>query len=150
MFGDCCIPCLLLMLGATLSKGPGQACPPLRVVASVAAARLVLLPLIGTGWLVLAKKLGEVARGGWGQTCKLQGVWGACRLARGLMCSHNHHGAASCAGSARHSLSVCEALCAECHFGWCMCQCWPVHSRSCSCSALRVCCAAFHRPVRCS
>lgn len=59
MFGDCCIPCLLLMLGATLSKGPGQACPPWRVVTAVAAARLVLLPLLGTGWLVLAKTLGE-------------------------------------------------------------------------------------------
>lgn len=58
MFGDCCIPCLLLMLGATLSKGPGKACPPLRVVAAVGAARLVLLPLLGTGWLVLAKTLG--------------------------------------------------------------------------------------------
>lgn len=59
MFGDCCIPCLLLMLGATLSKGPGQASPPWRVVAAVAAARLVLLPLLGTGWLVMAKTLGE-------------------------------------------------------------------------------------------
>lgn len=61
MFGDCCIPCLLLMLGATLSKGPGSACPPLRVVAGVAAARLVVLPLLGTGWLVLAKSTGTYA-----------------------------------------------------------------------------------------
>ena len=58
MFGDCCIPCLLLMLGATLSKGPGKACPPLRVVAGVAAARLVLMPLLGTAWLVAGKVLG--------------------------------------------------------------------------------------------
>jgi predicted permease len=64
MFGDCCIPCLLLMLGATLSKGPGQACPPWRVVAAVGAARLVLLPLLGTGWLVLAKTLGEEIQSG--------------------------------------------------------------------------------------
>lgn len=46
------------MLGATLSKGPGSSCPPLRVVAGVAAARLVLMPLLGTGWLLLAKTAG--------------------------------------------------------------------------------------------
>ncbi|WIA28427.1 hypothetical protein OEZ86_010972 [Tetradesmus obliquus] len=58
MFGDCCIPSLMLMLGATLAKGPGRCCPPLRVVLGVTAARLLLLPLLGTGWLLLASKAG--------------------------------------------------------------------------------------------
>lgn len=71
MFGDCCIPCLLLMLGATLSKGPGKACPPLRVVAGVAAARLVLMPLLGTAWLVAGKALG-----GWHHDVHVPGACG--------------------------------------------------------------------------
>jgi len=58
MFGECCIPCLLLMMGATLSKGPGRCCPPLRIVLGVAAARLLLLPLLGVAWLLLAHRTG--------------------------------------------------------------------------------------------
>eukprot|EP00882_Tetradesmus_deserticola_P034257 GHRQ01039234.1.p3 GENE.GHRQ01039234.1~~GHRQ01039234.1.p3 ORF type:complete len:111 (+),score=42.64 GHRQ01039234.1:3-335(+) len=58
MFGDCCIPSLMLMLGATLAKGPGRCCPPLRVVLGVTVARLLLLPMLGTGWLLLASKAG--------------------------------------------------------------------------------------------
>ncbi|KAF6264393.1 membrane transport protein-domain-containing protein [Scenedesmus sp. NREL 46B-D3] len=58
MFGDCCIPSLMLMLGATLAKGPGRCCPPLRVVLGVTGARLLLLPVLGTGWLLLASKAG--------------------------------------------------------------------------------------------
>jgi hypothetical protein len=51
--------CVQLMLGATLSKGPGRCCPPLRVVLGVTLARLLLLPLLGTGWLLLASRAGE-------------------------------------------------------------------------------------------
>jgi predicted permease len=58
MFGQCCIPSLLLMLGVTLSKGPGEAKVPARVVLGVAAVRLVVLPLPGTAWLVAAKATG--------------------------------------------------------------------------------------------
>eukprot|EP00878_Enallax_costatus_P025236 GHUV01026992.1.p1 GENE.GHUV01026992.1~~GHUV01026992.1.p1 ORF type:complete len:321 (-),score=90.15 GHUV01026992.1:340-1302(-) len=58
MFSDCCIPCLLLMMGATLSKGPGKACPPWRVVVGVCGARLLVLPVLGTGWILLAHKTG--------------------------------------------------------------------------------------------
>lgn len=58
MFSECCIPCLLLMMGATLAKGPGKACPPWRVVVGVCTARLLLLPLLGTGWILLAHKTG--------------------------------------------------------------------------------------------
>lgn len=50
------------MLGATLAKGPGRCCPPLRVVLGVTAARLLLLPLLGTGWLLLASKAGARRR----------------------------------------------------------------------------------------
>lgn len=60
MFSECCIPCLLLMMGATLAKGPGKACPPWRVVVGVCTARLVLMPLLGTGWILLAHKTGMV------------------------------------------------------------------------------------------
>lgn len=54
------VPAVLqLMLGATLAKGPGRCCPPLRVVVGVTAARLVVLPVLGTGWLLLASRAGE-------------------------------------------------------------------------------------------
>lgn len=59
MFSECCIPCLLLMMGATLSKGPGKACPPWRVVVGVCGARLLVLPVLGTGWILLAHKTGR-------------------------------------------------------------------------------------------
>jgi hypothetical protein len=48
------------MLGATLAKGPGRCCPPLRVVLGVTVARLLLLPMLGTGWLLLASKAGTL------------------------------------------------------------------------------------------
>jgi hypothetical protein len=55
----CCAAVVLqLMLGATLAKGPGRCCPPLRVVLGVTAARLLLLPMLGTGWLLLASRAG--------------------------------------------------------------------------------------------
>lgn len=47
------------MMGATLAKGPGKACPPWRVVVGVCTARLVLLPLLGTGWILLAHRTGR-------------------------------------------------------------------------------------------
>ncbi|GFR48835.1 hypothetical protein Agub_g10788, partial [Astrephomene gubernaculifera] len=52
MLGDCTIPSILIILGATLANGPGAARVPLRVTALVTATRLLLLPLLG-GCLVL-------------------------------------------------------------------------------------------------
>ncbi|GBF90775.1 auxin efflux carrier family protein [Raphidocelis subcapitata] len=58
MFGDCCIPALMLMVGATLERGPGRGALPRRTIAAVAAARLVLLPLLGVGWVLAARAAG--------------------------------------------------------------------------------------------
>jgi predicted permease len=58
MFGDCCIPSLMLMVGATLENGPGASALPAAVAAGVAAARLLLMPLLGVGWVLAARGLG--------------------------------------------------------------------------------------------
>jgi hypothetical protein len=58
MLGDCCIPSLMLMVGATLEAGPGRSGLPGRVVAAIAAARLVVLPLLGIGWVLAARGVG--------------------------------------------------------------------------------------------
>lgn len=58
MFGDCCIPSLMLMVGATLERGPGRGRLPPRLIAGVAAARLVALPLLGIGWALAARGAG--------------------------------------------------------------------------------------------
>ncbi|GIL92671.1 hypothetical protein Vretifemale_20182 [Volvox reticuliferus] len=49
MLGDCTIPSILLILGATLANGPGAARVPLRVIGLVNVTRLALLPLLGLG-----------------------------------------------------------------------------------------------------
>jgi hypothetical protein len=59
MFGDCCIPGLMLLLGATLAAGPGAAGVPARLIVGVAAVRLLLLPAAGTAWIMAAKAIGE-------------------------------------------------------------------------------------------
>lgn len=119
MFGDCCIPSLMLLVGATLAHGPGatqqpssskptssqcraigssqdplssatagasggsdgygdsgscgsrgsgvgaqrpEALPPL-VILLITASRLVLLPLLGVGWVLGARALGLIGPG---------------------------------------------------------------------------------------
>lgn len=47
MLGQPLIPILLLVLGANLAKGPGQAKLPWKSVAGVIATRLLLLPAAG-------------------------------------------------------------------------------------------------------
>ncbi|GLI67968.1 hypothetical protein VaNZ11_012303 [Volvox africanus] len=47
MLGDCTIPSILLILGATLANGPGAARVPFRVITLVNVTRLALLPLLG-------------------------------------------------------------------------------------------------------
>lgn len=58
MFGDCCIPALMLNMGAALAQGPGRCSPPTRLVVGVAAARLLVLPALGAGWLLAARAAG--------------------------------------------------------------------------------------------
>jgi len=58
MFGDCCIPALMLMVGATLERGPGSGKLPARVIVCVTAARLVVLPLLGVAWVLAARAVG--------------------------------------------------------------------------------------------
>ncbi len=58
MVGDCCVPLIVILLGATLEAGPGAAQVPWRVVAAVVACRLVLLPLLGLAAVEAALKLG--------------------------------------------------------------------------------------------
>lgn len=41
------IPCMMLVLGAVLYKGPGSARLPARLIAGVVALRLLLMPLCG-------------------------------------------------------------------------------------------------------
>ena len=41
------IPCMMLVLGAVLYKGPGSARLPARLIAGVIALRLLLMPLCG-------------------------------------------------------------------------------------------------------
>ena len=47
MLGAAMIPCMILVLGAVLYKGPGQADVSVRTIAVVCTARLILLPLLG-------------------------------------------------------------------------------------------------------
>jgi hypothetical protein len=61
--GDCCIPGLMLMVGATLESGPGRSGLPFRVVAAIAAARLVALPLLGICWVLAARAGGMLPPG---------------------------------------------------------------------------------------
>lgn len=60
MLGDSCIPSLMLLLGATLAAGPAagaRGLPP-TLIAATAAARLLVLPLLGVGWVLLARAAG--------------------------------------------------------------------------------------------
>jgi hypothetical protein len=58
MFGACCIPSLMLTVGATLERGPGAGRVPARVIAAVAAVRLAALPLLGTAGVLAARATG--------------------------------------------------------------------------------------------
>ncbi|EFJ49477.1 hypothetical protein VOLCADRAFT_104342 [Volvox carteri f. nagariensis] len=49
MLGECTIPSILLLLGATLANGPGAGRVPFRVIGLVNITRLTLLPLLGLG-----------------------------------------------------------------------------------------------------
>ena len=41
------IPCMMMVLGAVLHKGPGSAQVPARLILGVSAFRLIIIPLTG-------------------------------------------------------------------------------------------------------
>ncbi|KAM1353473.1 hypothetical protein COP2_033991 [Malus domestica] len=58
ILGEAMIPCILLALGGNLVDGPGSSKLGLRTTAAIIFARLVLVPPVGLGVVMLADKLG--------------------------------------------------------------------------------------------
>jgi len=52
------IPCMMLILGGSLSKGPGAANLSTRVIVGTIVVRLIIMPAIGTSILLAMRKLG--------------------------------------------------------------------------------------------
>ncbi|KAE9622321.1 hypothetical protein Lal_00037015 [Lupinus albus] len=63
ILGDAMIPCILLALGGNLVDGPGSSKLGLRTTAAIIFARLVLVPPVGVGIVMLADKLGFLPPG---------------------------------------------------------------------------------------
>ena len=51
------VPSMLLVLGASLHKGPGSAILPNRVIMGVVAMRLIIMPCIGGAILTSLQRL---------------------------------------------------------------------------------------------
>lgn len=58
MLSNCCIPTLLLVLGANLARGPGVAKISWTTIAAISTMRLLILPCVGIGLVVGACKWG--------------------------------------------------------------------------------------------
>ncbi|KAB2630386.1 hypothetical protein D8674_007905 [Pyrus ussuriensis x Pyrus communis] len=58
ILGEAMIPCILLALGGNLIDGPGSSKLGLRTTAAIIFARLLLVPPVGLGIVMLADKLG--------------------------------------------------------------------------------------------
>ncbi|CAJ1813531.1 unnamed protein product [Sphenostylis stenocarpa] len=58
ILGEAMIPCILLALGGNLIDGPGSSKLGFRTTAAIIFARLVLVPPVGMGIVMLADKLG--------------------------------------------------------------------------------------------
>lgn len=58
MLGSALIPCMLLCLGATLENGPGAGNIPLSCLLGVLVSRLVLMPGVMTGALLVSERVG--------------------------------------------------------------------------------------------
>ncbi|XP_058739845.1 protein PIN-LIKES 6 [Vicia villosa] len=58
ILGEAMIPCILLALGGNLIDGPGSSKLGFRTTAAIVFARLVLVPPVGLGIVMLADKLG--------------------------------------------------------------------------------------------
>jgi predicted permease len=63
ILGAALVPCVMLVLGGTLSVGPGSSELGLRTTVGISLTRLVLLPPIGIGVVMLAHKLGVIPPG---------------------------------------------------------------------------------------
>lgn len=63
ILGAALVPCVMLVLGGTLSVGPGSSELGLRTTIGITFTRLVLLPPIGIGVVLLAHKLGVIPPG---------------------------------------------------------------------------------------
>lgn len=58
MVGDCTVPVIVILLGATLEAGPGAVPMPFQVIVAVCVCRLVLMPLLGLGIVMGAYSVG--------------------------------------------------------------------------------------------
>ncbi|GAA0146689.1 hypothetical protein LIER_06586 [Lithospermum erythrorhizon] len=58
ILGEAMIPCILLALGGNLIEGPGSSKLGFRTTAAIVFARLVLVPPVGLGIVMMADKLG--------------------------------------------------------------------------------------------
>ena len=47
------IPCMMIVLGAVLHKGPGSVDVPARLIVGVSAFRLIIIPLLGNACCAL-------------------------------------------------------------------------------------------------
>ncbi|KAL6278357.1 hypothetical protein ACE6H2_021958 [Prunus campanulata] len=63
ILGEAMIPCILLALGGNLVDGPGSSKLGLRTTVAIIIARLVLVPPVGLGIVMLADKLGFLPAG---------------------------------------------------------------------------------------
>lgn len=63
ILGEAMVPCILLALGGNLVDGPGSSKLGLRTTAAIIFARLVLVPPMGLGIVMLADKLGFLPAG---------------------------------------------------------------------------------------
>ncbi|KAJ7551042.1 hypothetical protein O6H91_07G131200 [Diphasiastrum complanatum] len=54
------VPCIMLVLGGVLSGGPGRSELGLRTTIGICVTRLLLLPLVGIGVVILADRLGFI------------------------------------------------------------------------------------------
>ncbi|CAI5512615.1 unnamed protein product [Closterium sp. Naga37s-1] len=63
VLGQAMIPCILLVLGANLVKGPGASALPIRTTLAVVVTRLVVVPLLGIAIVLSADRLGLLPPG---------------------------------------------------------------------------------------
>ncbi|KAL3536625.1 hypothetical protein ACH5RR_005086 [Cinchona calisaya] len=63
ILGEAMIPCILLALGGNLVDGPGRSKLGLRTTAAIVFGRLILVPPVGLGIVMLANKLGFLPPG---------------------------------------------------------------------------------------
>ena len=63
ILGAAMVPCVMLVLGGTFSVGPGSSKLGLTTTIGISVTRLVILPPIGIGVVLLANKLGIIPQG---------------------------------------------------------------------------------------